>query len=219
MRTKLSTSAPPYSQWVFPTHYQPQPQHQLQHQTQQLIMPKQEIDYSSSFISGHTIHHHHPQHQMQQQQQQQQQQVHLLQQQTVHPPQIHLEEGSGELDDVLPSAEDLLGDPMLRPLGIEPMPPVDHQHLISPYCTTPLFGSSILGSPLSASSLLNTPVATPGKLSSNDLVQPAVVEGHVESHHEVPEAPVVAIKPDPEPSPNESYIQRVSNKNLFLNQS
>ena len=72
-----------------------------------------------------------------------------------------------------------------------------------------------MGSPLSASSLLNTPVATPGKLSANVLVEPAVVEGHAEDHSEVPEVPQVVIKPDPEPSPNESYIQRVINKIIF----
>ena len=106
---------------------------------------------------------------------------------------------------------------MLRPLGIEHMPPVDHhQHLISPYSSTPLFGSSILGSPLSPSSLLNTPVATPGKLSANVMVQPAEVEGQAEGHSEVSEVPQVVIKPDPEPSPNESYIQRVINNQACL---
>jgi len=208
MKTKLSVSAPPFSQWAF-SQYPQQPQHQ----TQQLIMPKQEIDYSSSFISGHAIHHHLPQEQ-QHMQQQQQQQVDHLQEHSVQPPQIHLEESNGGLEDDLLSAEDLLGDPMLRPLGIEPMPPVDtHQHLISPYfsiVSTPLYGSSILGSPFSMSSLLNTPVATPGKPSAN--VQ-SVLEGLGDDHTEVS---TLVIRPDQELNPNESYIQRVSYKISFI---
>ena len=201
MLKKLSTSAPLYS-WSFTAPYQQQ--HQQQHQQQpQLLIPKQE-DYSP-FMSGPL--------QFQQQQQQQQQLLSSQLMQPIHPtlihhpssnpPEIHLIENlQCHLEDQLPSAEDLLGDPTLRPLGIEPLLPIDHnqEHLISSYCNTPLFGSSIMESPLSTS-LLNTPVATPGKVLPNILAHPTM-----------PGTVVVVVKeqPPPTPDPNEVCIKKVS---------
>lgn len=209
MVKKLSTSAPPYSQWTFTSHYQLQ-QHQ-QHQ-QQLLIPKQE-DYQSPFLSSHhqysvqsqptyteltqPMHHQH------------QQQV-LEYQFPEDPPQLHLvEETSQASQDFLPSAEDLLGDTLLQPLGIEPMPPIDSN---SPYCNTPLFGSSILGSPLS-SSLLNTPVPTPGKLTSMASAEasPSAATTTVTPDKASSDpAVVVKLQPPTTPDLNESCIQKAS---------
>jgi hypothetical protein len=53
---KLSSSAPPYSQWSFSTNYlqQAQQQQQQQQMQQQLLMLKQE-DFQSSYMNNHQV--------------------------------------------------------------------------------------------------------------------------------------------------------------------
>jgi hypothetical protein len=140
--------------------------------------------------------HHHLQQQQQPQnliQQQIQHTVHAaalnhmsLQHQPQPPQQIHLEVPH-ILEDILSTAEDLLGDPALRPLGIDNVL-VGQQHLIAPYCSSPMFGSSVIGLPLStSSSLLNTPVATPGVKAPQNVELPASITGE--------EKPAIAFSP------------------------
>ena len=113
--------------------------------------------------------------------------------------QLHISEDSQTaLEDFLPtSAEDLLDDPALRPLGIEPMPPVEV------FCSTSLFESSTVGSPLSSTSLLNTPVPTPGKLTAMTALE-TVDETSSEST-----VSVVEQQPTPTTNPNDACVKKV----------
>jgi hypothetical protein len=98
-------------------------------------------------------------------------------------------------------------DHNIDPQEMELMPPVD-QHLISTFAATPLFGSSMLGSPLSSASLLNTPVPTPGNVMSTATTRTSTAAAASETERVV----VVKEQPPPTPDPNEAYIKKVIKK-------